>query len=294
MQLIYLLIIGWLNLLDRWALIYLMRATTISVTSLPDPNDMCRSSTLENGVNTFLAGLSCGDMIFSGHTVALILNPLILHQAFPYMPRWIAFFMWSYMILGMWALLATHMHYLVDILVAVYISLVVYWAYQATATNEKWLAKYEWLAWWEHDRYYYCSWQQMVTWIHWRLFGEAGSIDPRVGEDPTFDYLVPPHAIHRPVGSISATPATVAVTTAADVTPKATSTPKMMINGKSKQQQQRDDDDVSPPPPSSSNDEIDDTGDHDHHDGGMDAALLNGITGMTNGLLLRPKPNKSH
>jgi hypothetical protein len=174
---------------NRWSIIYLMRATTISVTNLPDPNDMCRHGTLENGIATFFSGLSCGDMIFSGHTVALILNPLILHQAFPNMPTYVAVLMWSLMILGMWALLATHMHYLVDIEVAVYISFLTYWGYNSMVNNERYLARYKWLAWWEHDRYYHCTLSDMWKWWLWKWRAVPGSIDPRVGEDPSFEYL---------------------------------------------------------------------------------------------------------
>jgi len=179
------------RLLSMWSIVYAMRATTISVTSLPDPNDMCRNGTIENGIGTFFSGLSCGDMIFSGHTVALILGPLMMHQAFPRMPRWAAWCLWGYCIFGMWALLACHMHYLVDILVAVYISFLVYLAYHATVTNDRWLQRYEWLAWWEHDRYYSCTWSQYWDWIKYKFSRDPNAIDPRYGQDPSFDHLLP-------------------------------------------------------------------------------------------------------
>lgn len=303
------------RLLTMWAIIYLMRATTISVTSLPDPNDMCRTGVLENGVDTFLSGLSCGDMIFSGHTVALILNPLILGQAFPHMPNYLFVFIWVYACLGMWALLATHMHYLVDILVAIYISGAVYWGYHASVTNDKWLARYEWLAWWEYDRYYSCTLQQMVTWVTWRLRGEPGSIDPRVGEDPSFDYLVPSHAIHHPVASshdhdkssppstnesVVTTTTTTATLTTASVGIVGVMTPS--LSGKSmklssvttKQSQQYTDDDISPSPPAASNihDDIDDNDHGHHHTSNGSNGISNGSTDG-NGISLRAAAQKS-
>jgi len=184
------------RLLIMWAIIYLMRATTIVVTSLPDPNDMCRNGEIPNTVETFFSGLSCGDMIFSGHTVALILGPLMMHQAFPRMPQWVAIGMWFYACTGMFALLATHMHYTVDILVAVYISFLTFIGYHATVSNEEWLARYEWLAWWEHDRFYSCTWLQYWQWIQYKWRGDPKEVDPRLGEDPSFDSLLPISLIH--------------------------------------------------------------------------------------------------
>lgn len=170
------------RLLTVWAMIYILRCTTIISTSLPDPNHLCRDGrTLNDTIGTFFDGLSCGDMIFSGHTVVLVLGPLMMRQAFV-MPKWarVALIMWS--LAGMLGLLIVRMHYAVDILVALYLSFLMYVAYHLVATNEELIARWRWLAWWEQDRYYYCSIPNYIAWFrymyrrHW--LKDATAVDP--------------------------------------------------------------------------------------------------------------------
>lgn len=99
---------------------YILRSTTMLVTSLPDPREGCQQIT--NAFWSTVVFHRCGDCIFSGHMTAMTVCLMY----------WLSHRAGSYSILGRvivggcilggaWAMLASRAHYTVDLLVAVYL-----------------------------------------------------------------------------------------------------------------------------------------------------------------------------
>lgn len=112
-----------------------LRIITICMTSLPTPNNECKvRPTIENpfmnsvkGFVTFGSGnIHCGDLLYSGHTVAIMISVLtawcygpIIHP----LVRAAAFFVPFF---GIFAMLGSRSHYSNDILVAMYVMCTAY------------------------------------------------------------------------------------------------------------------------------------------------------------------------
>lgn len=103
-----------------------------------------------NGKHTY-----CGDYIFSGHTVMLVLGYLVIaecgfnvvlivvffnHVLFPildsprrfYFVHWIA---WLNALVGVVMVLVAHGHYTIDVLLAYYVTTRLFWSYHTLANN---------------------------------------------------------------------------------------------------------------------------------------------------------------
>lgn len=100
-------------------------------TVLPDPRLGCQQ-TLDNPWLT-LAFHRCGDCMFSGHTAVVM-----LFLAYSWSKKTvknigcsIALRAWMAVVtlIGIWSILASRAHYTMDILVAAYISMGVWWVY---------------------------------------------------------------------------------------------------------------------------------------------------------------------
>ncbi len=124
------------RLLWIWGTIYLMRGITVSVTRLPDPRVACAKEPL--GAFVFVEALkffalqttTCSDMLFSGHTAGWITMALVWQFYNPH--RWVRFAVWTYVVVGILSLIVTRFHYLVDIVVALFVAfglhIIYYWA----------------------------------------------------------------------------------------------------------------------------------------------------------------------
>lgn len=117
---------------------FLLRMTTIAATSLPDPRDGCERVT-ENLFTSF-ALHRCGDCMFSGHTVILFLCALVWnsyyatfsdHPLFFRLARGLKNCMWLFAICGSLVIISNRAHYTIDVLIAAYIAVGVwyFWAY---------------------------------------------------------------------------------------------------------------------------------------------------------------------
>nr|CAD7432399.1 unnamed protein product [Timema monikensis] len=143
------------------SLLYLMRSITMYVTVLPVASKTYYCSPKLNSTSTLVVvkrvwqlisgfGLSingqhtyCGDYIYSGHTVILVLSYLIISECehlkininsprrcFPF--HWAS---WCLSTTGVIMVLIAHGHYTVDILIAYYVTTTLFWAYHTMANN---------------------------------------------------------------------------------------------------------------------------------------------------------------
>lgn len=135
------------RLLCRAVVVYSMtmaaRAVLVLSTTLPDSSPLCRDPEMVGAAGRaapptwqeldararriiFTAGttLTCGDMMFSGHTVIFVLLALVwTHYLFPG-PRFRAARAgaWLWNLLGLFMIVVTRLHYTIDVLVAVYVT----------------------------------------------------------------------------------------------------------------------------------------------------------------------------
>ncbi|XP_023719587.1 phosphatidylcholine:ceramide cholinephosphotransferase 2 isoform X2 [Cryptotermes secundus] len=135
------------------AALYLMRSVTMFVTVLPvsSHNYYCspkmnttsgivvlkRAWQLMTGFGLSINGKHtyCGDYIYSGHTVILVLSYLIIGE---YSPRrcfpvhWLS---WCLSLTGIVMVLWSHGHYTVDVIIAYYVTTTLFWIYHTLANN---------------------------------------------------------------------------------------------------------------------------------------------------------------
>lgn len=135
------------------SLLYLYRAVTMFVTVLPVPSKTyyCSPKTNETSVYEIAKrvivlfsgmGLSingkhtyCGDYMYSGHTVILVISYLFISE---YTPKKIYLVHWLYMLMaavGVVMLQLAHGHYTLDVIVAYYITTRIFWTYHTIANN---------------------------------------------------------------------------------------------------------------------------------------------------------------
>ncbi|CAB3372446.1 Hypothetical predicted protein [Cloeon dipterum] len=134
-------------------LLYLMRCVTMSVTVLPMANKTYYCSPKANSTSFLLIagralhllsgfGLSingqhvyCGDYLYSGHTVILVLCYLVIQEYTPRRCRLLHWLAWSAAVAGMVFILISRAHYTVDVVVAYYVTTRLFWIYHTLANN---------------------------------------------------------------------------------------------------------------------------------------------------------------
>jgi hypothetical protein len=117
--------------------LYLYRAVTISVTTLPPPRKcepvMLASTTpvldvFWTGIRMFTGDIkACTDNIFSGHTMILV--SCALHWRIYVRRKYIAYYVYVHMLVGIYTIVATNMHYTVDVILAMFITYGMYAIY---------------------------------------------------------------------------------------------------------------------------------------------------------------------
>jgi len=136
-------------------LLYYFRAITMTITVLPrpDPNYLCQPKNNENltvmtvlqRVGTIVSGgglsmngrhVFCGDYIFSGHTMTLVLAHLVTVRYSP--PSWRPLHWLSLVAAasGVALLLLSRGHYSIDVLLAYYVTTRLWHLYHAVACNK--------------------------------------------------------------------------------------------------------------------------------------------------------------
>lgn len=116
--------------------IYFLRAFCFSVTALPNPRAHCQMQYPTGYWTNYIVLMvkiltsqvtSCTDNIFSGHTSMVIVCLLTFHM---YQSRiWVILCAYVIALCTIFSILATHLHYTVDVLVAVIVSSSIYLSY---------------------------------------------------------------------------------------------------------------------------------------------------------------------
>ncbi|KAF5300990.1 hypothetical protein FQR65_LT19285 [Abscondita terminalis] len=135
------------------SLLYLYRAITMYVTVLPMASETYYCSPKTNQTDFLTVsmrilqlfsglGLSingkhtyCGDYIYSGHTVILVISYLFISE---YTPKKLYLVHWAYFVLaavGVFMLQLAHGHYTVDVVIAYFITTRIFWTYHTIANN---------------------------------------------------------------------------------------------------------------------------------------------------------------
>lgn len=133
-------------------ILYYYRAITMFITALPHPDNTFTCAPKMNNINVddtitrvlkHLSGggltvsqhsVYCGDFIFSGHTMALVMAYLTIKQYAPkhLLLQWISFLVAS---IGVTAMLVGRGHYSIDVLIAYFVTTRVWWVYHALASH---------------------------------------------------------------------------------------------------------------------------------------------------------------
>jgi len=127
---------GWRNQKEWWrslrivtevmllqSFLMVLRSSTIWVTTVPAPSPLCRNSTADTlpQKGWFLTLIGCNDAIFSGHTVLYSITLMIFLTS--HLPKVVKMLWIFYFFVCALASCATHDHYTIDVLVAIYISI---------------------------------------------------------------------------------------------------------------------------------------------------------------------------
>lgn len=128
-------------------LLYLYRSITMYVTVLPVSSTTYYCSPKSNNTTPVLVikrmfylisgfGLSingkhtyCGDYIYSGHTMVLVLSYLIVAEYSPKKLWPVHWAMWGSALLGVSFVLLAHAHYTVDVVIAYYVTTRLFWTF---------------------------------------------------------------------------------------------------------------------------------------------------------------------
>ncbi|KAJ9074250.1 hypothetical protein DSO57_1008238 [Entomophthora muscae] len=117
---------------------YLVRAVFVLITILPNPLASCKTK-LSNSIfyDAFLQFIqlrtSCGDVLFSGHTIVFLISALSWSTyPFSLITTCIA---WAFASLGIMVLIASTYHYTVDCVVGVMVVSLIWKLYHSTVTS---------------------------------------------------------------------------------------------------------------------------------------------------------------
>ncbi|KAF2903836.1 hypothetical protein ILUMI_02334 [Ignelater luminosus] len=135
------------------SLLYMYRAITMYVTVMPVASKTYYCSPKTNETTPYLVvkriitlfsglGLSvngkhtyCGDYIYSGHTVILVLSYLFISEYTPKKLYPIHWLYWLLGVVGVFMLQLAHGHYSVDVIIAYFVTTRIFWTYHTLANN---------------------------------------------------------------------------------------------------------------------------------------------------------------
>ncbi|KAG0000047.1 hypothetical protein BGZ79_006376 [Entomortierella chlamydospora] len=111
------------------------RSLTLSVTTLPTPKEECRPSLKTGFWDMFIVALqmipgtveACTDDIFSGHTVFMV--TCAIQWRLYCKNKWVTYFAYLYISVGLYFVVATRLHYTVDVILAIFITYAVWSIY---------------------------------------------------------------------------------------------------------------------------------------------------------------------
>ncbi|GMI37246.1 hypothetical protein TrCOL_g10039 [Triparma columacea] len=183
---------SWCRYLETRVCMDLMRASTVWLTNIPDPNGRgcmdVETFEIENVLTTFTFR-RCGDNIFSGHASNLI-SLCIIVQAYIFKLPWISrsptlfyalsFSLWTLAVGECFYIVVARLHYTVDVVLALFLCVSVWLAYIPThwGNKEKFFTYWHW----KDGRYRrYREWEEDAVHMHKKMHeGEADSIADRL------------------------------------------------------------------------------------------------------------------
>lgn len=139
-----------------YGLLMLFRSICIVVTSLPDAHPACRKATpgtsmvkdmeirdvIARGLQMLVpvGHFTCGDMVYSGHTMVLVLCGMMWHTYYKIRPGTFAInpvkvLIWLIVVVGLFFIVVTRLHYTLDVIVALYLSATLWSAYHRIAND---------------------------------------------------------------------------------------------------------------------------------------------------------------
>ncbi|KAF9115560.1 hypothetical protein BGX27_007447 [Mortierella sp. AM989] len=115
--------------------ISIFRALTLSVTTMPTPKKDCNPATAKGFGPMLWIALqmipgtvqACTDDIFSGHTVFMVTS--VIQWRLYCKNKWVTYFSYIYITVGLYFVIATRLHYTVDVVLAVFITYAVWSLY---------------------------------------------------------------------------------------------------------------------------------------------------------------------
>eukprot|EP01103_Thecamoeba_quadrilineata_P018735 TRINITY_DN7319_c0_g1_i1.p1 TRINITY_DN7319_c0_g1~~TRINITY_DN7319_c0_g1_i1.p1 ORF type:complete len:294 (+),score=24.12 TRINITY_DN7319_c0_g1_i1:125-1006(+) len=138
-----------------WTILIIGRCTTLISTSYPDPSRSCRTYKSPDTLMAFVVEtvyrpefITCGDLMYSGHTVYFTLLGLSWsHYAIYSFEKLV----WIPLGLSILGLVATRVHYLNDVLIAFYLTILVWYLYHTVASEPSLRKRYSLISWLERD-----------------------------------------------------------------------------------------------------------------------------------------------
>jgi len=122
-----------------WTILIIGRSTTLLATSYPDPSRACRTYKPPATVSAFLIEsvyrpefITCGDLMYSGHTVYFTLLGLVWSYYSVYRFEKLV---WIPIGISSLILVATRLHYLNDVIIAFYLTMFTWFLYHSVATE---------------------------------------------------------------------------------------------------------------------------------------------------------------
>ncbi|XP_065161157.1 phosphatidylcholine:ceramide cholinephosphotransferase 2-like isoform X2 [Atheta coriaria] len=135
------------------SLLYIYRSVTMFVTVLPISSTTYYCSPKSNHTTTLdmakrvvqmLSGMGlsingkqtyCGDFIYSGHTLTIVISYLFISEYTPkklYLVHWLY---WAVAVTGVFMLQWSRSHYTIDVIIAYYVTTRIFWIYHTLANN---------------------------------------------------------------------------------------------------------------------------------------------------------------
>ena len=121
-----------------YGILCFLRVFTMTCTSLPDPSPRCPSTIDTNvsysiiGMIKTLVGVTCGDMIFSGHTMGFLF-PALVHNW--YFGKKIGALFTIFAFIGPAAIVTSRLHYTVDVLLSAILTPLLFVSYNVISEN---------------------------------------------------------------------------------------------------------------------------------------------------------------
>jgi hypothetical protein len=138
-----------------WTILIIGRCTTLLATSYPDPSRSCRTYKPPDSLLSFVIEtvyrpefVTCGDLMYSGHTVYFTLLGLLWSHYGTYSFEKLA---WIPIGLSILSLIATRVHYLNDVIIAFYLTILVWYMYHILASEPSLRKRYSLIWWLEKD-----------------------------------------------------------------------------------------------------------------------------------------------